>query len=1273
MALACAGFVARAEVSISEFMAANGDTVRDEDGDYSDWIELHNTGPQTVDLGGWFLTDSTLNLTKWSFPSTNLPADGYLVVFASEKNRRVPGKPLHTNFKLAADGESLALLDTATNVISALAPTYPPQVTDISFGVGSATETVTLLNGSSPARWRVPFDGSLGDSWIVPDFDASAWASGRAALGFETSPENYASLIQTDVRAEMAGQRNSCFVRIPFVVENVTRLSNWRLRVQFDDGFVAWLNGARVTERNSPDPLNWDSTATANHPDAEALVPEEFDLTPYFDRLMTGTNWLAIQVMNVSASSSDLLVVPEITAERAVSAGETWRYFTLPTPGEANRGGGTTVGPLLREVRHFPTEPHPGEALVVTAHVQPTFSPVASVKLAYRVMFAAETELVMRDDGVGGDEVAGDNRFTAVIPGTAASAGQMVRYIVRANDGVGRTSRSPLYFDPFDSQQYHGTVVADAGIGSRLPVIHLFFEDPGASESWTGTRGVLFHAGELYDNVEVRVHGQSSSGFSKKGHNLDFPRDHRFQFGTNAARVKDLKLLTNWGDKSRVRNTLAHEFSALAGSAAHFAHPVRVQRNGQFHAILDLMEDADDRWLERLGRAGDGALYKMYNNLGSAGGNEKKTRKEEDFSDLQTLVNALAEERPLADRVAYAWDNLDLPQTISYFTAMALVSSQDHGHKNYFVYRDTPGTGEWAIFPWDVDLTWGRNWLDSAGYFTDTLYTNNVLNFYNPAQQGKPANPLYNLIFQHPEFRRMYLRRLRTVMDTILLPPGASPGTSPIELRIRDLMDLMDPPAAAQSDADLDYAQWGSWGNRNQARAEAQRILDLHLPGRREWLFSSTAARLNNERIPEAQPTYAAVRFGRIEFNPASRDQTQEFVELTHAEPYAVDVSGWQLAGAVRFTFKPGTVIPEGRVLFVSPAARSFRARPASPRGGEGLYVQGPYSGQLSARGEMLTLTDAAGRLVDRVTYAGDPTPAQHALRITEIMFDPPAPPPGSPHSAQDFEFIEFKNIGNAALDLTGVRLTDGVLFDFTSSAMKSLAPEGFTLVVPNRAAFATRYGGDLPVAGAYTGSLENNGERLRLDDGAGEKVLEFDYEPGWQRLAAGRGRSLTIVDANRAWSTWGDAASWRVSSTDGGSPGREDQPPPDLDTDGDGLPDVWELEHSLNPGLATDALEDADGDGASNLAEFRAGTNPRSGVDVLGLAVSVDQAGVRTLHFRVPANRKCDVLVRDVISADVWQVLTSFSAAADPRPVTFPDGAAVETRFYQLRVSPGE
>src|SRR5262245_18261824 len=97
-------------VVINEFVASNVHGLVDHDGDRSDWIELKNTGPAAVDLTGWYLTDEATNLTRWQFPTTSIPAGGYLTLFASGKDRAVAGQELHTNFHLDDEGEYLGLV-----------------------------------------------------------------------------------------------------------------------------------------------------------------------------------------------------------------------------------------------------------------------------------------------------------------------------------------------------------------------------------------------------------------------------------------------------------------------------------------------------------------------------------------------------------------------------------------------------------------------------------------------------------------------------------------------------------------------------------------------------------------------------------------------------------------------------------------------------------------------------------------------------------------------------------------------------------------------------------------------------------------------------------------------------------------------------------------------------------------------------------------------------------------------------------------------------------
>src|SRR2546426_11601044 len=86
---------AQDDVRLTEFMASNSRTLQDEDREYSDWIEIYNGSTNSINLLNWALTDSAGNLNKWLFPATNIAPNQFLVVFASNKNRRTPCAPLH--------------------------------------------------------------------------------------------------------------------------------------------------------------------------------------------------------------------------------------------------------------------------------------------------------------------------------------------------------------------------------------------------------------------------------------------------------------------------------------------------------------------------------------------------------------------------------------------------------------------------------------------------------------------------------------------------------------------------------------------------------------------------------------------------------------------------------------------------------------------------------------------------------------------------------------------------------------------------------------------------------------------------------------------------------------------------------------------------------------------------------------------------------------------------------------------------------------------------
>ncbi|MHB9009881.1 MAG: lamin tail domain-containing protein, partial [Limisphaerales bacterium] len=169
-------------------------------------------------------------------------------------------------------------------------------------------------------------------------------------------------------------------------------------------------------------------------------------------------------------------------------------------------------------------------------------------------------------------------------------------------------------------------------------------------------------------------------------------------------------------------------------------------------------------------------------------------------------------------------------------------------------------------------------------------------------------------------------------------------------------------------------------------------------------------------------------------------------------------------------------------------------------------------------------------------------------LVISELMYQPAPPAPGGTNDPSDFEFIELQNVGPTTLDLSGFRLTNGVDYTFgATSAVRSLAPGAHVLLVRNLSAFQARYPGVDGVAGEFSGSLDNAGERLVLLGPLQEPIHDFDYDNAWYPVTAGLGFSLTVINPQLPPAAWTHAASWRPSAVVGGSPGREDAAPPAL------------------------------------------------------------------------------------------------------------------------------
>jgi hypothetical protein len=144
---------------ISEIQASNWETLADADGDFSDWIEIYNPSSEPQVLTGWYITDDFEELTKWKFPGIELEGGGFIVVFASGKNRNQFLDDLHTNFKLDERGEYLALVDpSGQRIIHEFLPKFPSLSGDDSFGIRSSFFKSKRARNSGGYRRTAFFD-----------------------------------------------------------------------------------------------------------------------------------------------------------------------------------------------------------------------------------------------------------------------------------------------------------------------------------------------------------------------------------------------------------------------------------------------------------------------------------------------------------------------------------------------------------------------------------------------------------------------------------------------------------------------------------------------------------------------------------------------------------------------------------------------------------------------------------------------------------------------------------------------------------------------------------------------------------------------------------------------------------------------------------------------------------------------------------------------------------------------------------------------------------
>ena len=155
---------------------------------------------------------------------------------------------------------------------------------------------------------------------LILNYDDSNWLDvesvhddeglGKGGVGFARSgtiEDPFDRYIALDLEEQMYFINASVYIRIPFAVDNLSEIGSLILGARTDDGFVAWINGEKVSSFNAPDVPHWNSGATASNADRIAITLKNFSLDDHIDKLRVGENIIAIQALNRGANGSDFL------------------------------------------------------------------------------------------------------------------------------------------------------------------------------------------------------------------------------------------------------------------------------------------------------------------------------------------------------------------------------------------------------------------------------------------------------------------------------------------------------------------------------------------------------------------------------------------------------------------------------------------------------------------------------------------------------------------------------------------------------------------------------------------------------------------------------------------------------------------------------------------------------------------------------------------------------------------------------------------------------
>ncbi len=975
---------------------------------------------------------------------------------------------------------------------------------------------------------------------LVGDTGAGGLAV-RSAVGGSGSTTSLLDLIHTDLEASMPGVSSSAYIRVPFNVTDPQAFDSLTLKAWYEDGFVAYLNGVEIARRNAPPSPAFNSLASSDRPARLALEEEQINVSEHLGLLTTGQNILAFHGLNDRTDSPDFLLQAELL--EVIAEFLDLRFFDEPTPGKPNSEGfvarvadtkfdpdrgfygdpfQVTITTATPDAEIFYTtdgsEPGPGNGELYTGPITINCTTVlraAAFREGYLPTNVDTHSYFFLDDIIRQNYQATINAgFPTTWGGTSPDYGM-------DPDVIGQTG--PDIF----GGKYAATIRDDL---LSLPALSIALK----TDDMFGPQGIYTHStnhGYTWErpcstelifpdgtegfqvNCGIRIQGgwfRSHSGTRKHSFRLLFkaiygPTKLNYPwFGEDAAGSFDTVTLRagandgySWSDakltEQYTRDEFGRSLQLATGNAGSHGTFVHLYINGIYWGLYNPVERPDHSFAASY-HGGKKENWDAIHDLTATHGDTNTWYQM--ISETEAARTSLTAYQRLQGKNPDGIPNpnyphlLDIPNYADYLIVNLWGGNWDWPWKNWWACRDrTPESTGFKFYCWDYENTMGNNRSRSP------LNKNALQNNFSSA--GVPHGNLKS----NPEYRMLFADRVHRFLFN-----GGVLTYQSLLLRYLELADQVERAIVAES------ARWGDQHHHPPLTLqewinEWDWIVGTYLPQRTDIV-------LQQFRDAGLYPSVAAPSFN-------------------------------QHGGPIPDEFELRMTAPSGTIYYTMDGN--------DPRLPGGSLSPTAVSGN-SALIETTTLVRArarAGSVWSALNEALFVDPGARLLRVTEIMYHPPDPNPGSPFGDEDFEFIEFQNTGIEPLDLTGIQISRGIQLDLSLAPVKILQPGDYLVAVSNLDAFAGRYETTgIAIAGVYSGNLGNGGERLALTGPFGEILLDFAYDDGWYAETDGGGYSLELIDPLAPADTWSEKASWRASREVLGSPG----------IDGSGMPSAgWQ------------------------------------------------------------------------------------------------------------------